>query len=155
MDNIEQLVEQIKNLNKKDFTKLTEKYFEIISLKQKSEFNKKFPNLELNEYSKVKCIKDTYYYYKFSSNQHKYEFQINKTNANKSKYSFDFFVDGQLEHSTQKITENKILIDNQLDIKTYIHEIGDDVNETDINIDELTEITNYLFFNKKFFYNIN
>lgn len=155
MNNIEQLIEQIKNLNKKDFAKLTENYFQITNLKQKCEFNKKFPNLELNEYSKVKCIKETYYYYKFSSNLHKYEFQINKTNVNKSKYSFEFFVDGKLEHSTQKIPENKTIINNQLDIKTYFNEIGDDVNETDINIDELTEIINYLFFNKKFFYNIN
>lgn len=64
------------------------------------------------------------------------------------------FVDGELELNTQKITEKKIFIEDQLDIKTNFEGIGNEINQIDITDDDLHEIVNWLFLHKKFIYNL-
>lgn len=88
MNITDELLEQIKNLSPNNFCKLTKKYISTINLKQKLEFHLKFHDLELDKYSKIDCINQTFYYYKFSSQAHSYEFEINK--SHKNKYSFQF-----------------------------------------------------------------
>lgn len=152
MNNIDKILEQIENLTIKDFQNLKKKYLTNINLKQKQEFHLRFPNLELDECSKIDCIGQSFYYYKFSSQNHSYEFEINK--SNKNKYSFKFYVNGELEWSTQKITGKKILVAGQLDIITHFDGIGDDINQIDITVYDLNEVVNWLFGNKKFLYDI-
>ena len=153
MNNIDQLLEQIENLNTNDFNKLTKKYINSITHRQKQEFHLKFPNLQLDKYSKIDCIGQSYYYYKFYSQNYTYEFEINKTHKNK--YSYKFYVDGNLECSTTKITEKKSIVNGKLDLKTYLEEIGDDINQVDITKNELEEIVNWLYFNKNFIYSLD
>lgn len=155
MENINKLVEQITQLNTNDFDKLRPKYFNIIKLRQEQKFNNKFPNLELNNYSMAKYIRDTRYYYKFSSQAHFYEFELIISNAKAKKYSFLFFVDGESEFDSAKIPEKNIIKNDRLDIAQYICSIGDnDSHEVDITLDELQNVVNYLFFNKKFVHNV-
>lgn len=147
MDNLE---EQIKKLKSNDFDKLTEKYFEIIKSKQKDKFNKTFGNLTLVKYSKINYMKSIYYYYNFNSDEHKYEFGITKTEKNK--FFFEFYIDDEYEQHTAKIPEKKAILKGKVNILDYLEEINHDV---DINLQELNEIINYLYFgNHKFIYNI-
>jgi hypothetical protein len=151
MDNINQLLEQIENLSQNDFSKFNKKYLNKINLKQKREFNLRFgSNLELLELSKIDLINQSFYYYQFRSQAHLYEFEINSTHKNK--YSFQFYVDGNLEYSTQKIPEKKIFVDGLLNIKEHFSDIGNDTNIVDITPNDLHDIVNWLFLHKKFIY---
>lgn len=154
MVDVDELLEKINELNINNHNLFRKKFNETINLKQKEKFNDKFPNLELNEYKMMKCINDTIYYYKFSSEDYSYEFEINISNTKAKKYLLKFYVNGESEHVSKKITEKQILNLNKLDIKKHFVEIGDEVVQVDITIDELENIINYLFFNKKFIYNI-
>lgn len=151
MEHIEKIVEQIEELNIDDFNTLRKKYFNIIKTRQKQKFNEKFPNLELDEYKLINCVIDTIYYYKFSSQEHTYELEIIITNTKTIKYKLNFFVDYETVHMTTKIPEKKIIINKKINIKEYLDFYG---NEVDITLDDLENIVNYLFFNKKFIYNI-
>lgn len=103
---MEALFEQIEDLETDDFNELTKKYFNLIKTKQRQKFNNKFPNLELEEYSKISHIRgETIFYYHFRSQVHKYEFEIHQTKHNK--YGFNFYVDDQLFQHTNKITKKK------------------------------------------------
>lgn len=151
MENIDQLLQQIENLSLNDFYKLSKQCHEKINLKQKQDFHLIFPNLELDKYSKIDSIKQSIYYYKFNSQAHSYEFEIIK--SHKNKYSFQFYVDGDLEWNTTKITEKKVFVEGQLDIKTYYDGGYNDI-QNEIYADNLHEIINWLFSHKKFIYNV-
>ena len=148
MNNIDQLLEQIENLTPTNFRKLTKKYLDKLNFKQKQEFHLNFPNLELDKCSKIDCINQSFYYYKFSSQAHSYEFEINESNK---KYSFQFYIDDKLKWNTKKITEKKLFVDGEIDIKTYYD--GND-NQIDITSNDLHDIINWLFLHKKFIYNV-
>ena len=153
MEHIDNIIGQIEELNTNDFDIFRKKYFNILKIKQKQKFNNKFPNLELLEYSLIKCVMNSIYYYKFSSQTHTYGIEIEISNAQATKYKLNFYVDGESECETKKIPENKIIKNNTICIKEYLEYLSNDIGDN-ITLDELENIVNYLFFNKKFVYNI-
>jgi hypothetical protein len=154
MQNIDELLEKVEELDINDFNIFKKKFHENIKLYQQQKFNHKFPNLQLDDYSMVKAIENTIFYYKFSSQVYLYEFEIVISNAKAKKYILKFFVDGEQEQISKKIAEKKIIEDNKLNIKKHFYSIGEEIVQVDITLDELHSIINYLFFNKKFIYNV-
>ena len=153
MVHIDELVEQIKELDRLDFNTLRKKYFNVIKSRQEHKFNIKFPNLELDEYSSIKSVQNTIHYYKFHSQAHIYEVEITVSNAKAKKYSLGFHFDFEKTNIPNKIPEKKFIINDKIDVKDYLGSIHDDYN-IDITMDELFNVINYLFFNKKFIHNI-
>lgn len=150
---IQQLEEQLDNLNPDDLNLLVKKVLSHKNTKQKLLFNQTFPNVHLDKYSKINNIGGIIHYYKFNSQAHIYEFEMVYS---KKKYSLKFYIDGNFEYESTKIPEKKIFINGHLNIKSYIDEIGDDINQSDINVDELSQIVNYLFVNNnQFIYNLD
>jgi hypothetical protein len=151
MKNLVETQEKIDNLTQIEFSYVIKKYLNKINLKQRQEFHLRFPNFELEKYSKIDCIKQSFYYYKFSSEVNSYEFEINK--SDKNKYSFKFYVNDELEWCTQKITKKKIFVEDQLDIKTYFNGQNEKY-QFDITNNDLHHIINWLFLHENFIYNI-
>ena len=155
LEKMEQLYKQIGELSVGNLKKLEKKVSKLIFDEQKKEFNQKFSNYELNSYSKIELSLETIYYYKFSSliANAKYEFKISSNSI--KKYSFEFYVNDEIEHKVNKITEKKVFTNNKLNIKNLFEIVDDDSGpEYDIDSNLLDDIINYLYLNKNFIYNI-
>lgn len=142
---MEQLYKQISELNIGDLKKLEKKISTLVFDKEKKEFNKKFPNYELNSCSKIVLPLETIYSYKFTSivDDTKYEFKISINYM--KKYSFEFYVNNEIEHKVNKLTEKKIFINDKLNIISLFEIIDDDSGlEYDIDSNLLDGVVNYL-----------
>ncbi len=143
IEQTEKIINQINNLDDDSFHEFENKFANLIKEKQRIIFNNNFPNYKLVEISKSRGIKESLFYYKFSTfdETETYEFEIKKLSY--SKYSVIFCINGELNYESVKITKKKFLLNGRINFNYFMEPI--DNPNVQIDVQTLDYIINFLF----------